>query len=374
MVAKAEGEDTREDTLTEWNGVRLLVRAYGGNGYAIIASGGPFGATWFFKKANAKDPWAVRVSFGSDFLANNGLGAAKAHLETIMGQFGISYVESDVSISRADYCVDILARGFVLVPDNFVMAASTKRKDYPDLSQPVIHGTSGKASSVTVGSIGNRQVILYDKRAEVVVCNKDHWWTIWQTELDRLFSNEHLDSPIKLDRSAPAQSRVMRVEFRAGKRTLKERWNITTWADFFDRFGDVCRQMGEDIRYCEPTKGDTNRGRWPNHPIWEIACAEINDDLNEMRSGVDPCVIKEVHKETHISMLLRNITGTCLTHAALHDREVGEIPAHLHELAHEMCANLAKRPDKTHKQLEAAKAKYVFIKGPEQNVKANKSI
>ena len=372
MIAKAEGEDTRKDTLTEWNGVQLHVKAFGVSGYSIVASGGLFGATWFFKKANAKDPWAIRVSFGSDFLANCGLGAAKVHLEFVLERFGVSHAPDDISIGRADYCVDILARGFVITPDHFVMPASTKRKDYPDLEQPVVHGTSGKASSVTIGHIGNRQVILYDKRAEVIVRKKTQWWKIWQTELDNLWAKGLLETPIKLDKSDPAQSRVIRVEFRAGKNTLKNRWNITTWSDFFDRFGDVCCQMGEDIRYCDPNAGDINRARWPTHPLWEIACAEMNDDLFEMRSGVDPCTIKEVHKETHISMLLRNITGTCLTHAALHDREVGEIPAHLHELAHEMCANLAKRPDNTHKQLEAAKAKYVFIKGPEKNGKANK--
>jgi hypothetical protein len=100
--------------------------------------------------------------------------------------------------------------------------------------------------------------------------------------------------------------------------------------------------------------------------LWEIACAEMNADLFEMRSGVDPSVLKEVHKETHISMIMRNITGCSLTHAALHGRKSEEIPAHLAKLAQEITANLAKHPDKTRKQLEAAKAKYVFITGPER--------
>lgn len=367
LRAKAEGEDTREDTLSEWNGVHLHVRAFGTNGYSVVASGRPFGATWFFKKANPKDPWAIRVSFGSDFMANCGLGAAKAHLEFVLERFGIAHAPEDISIGRADYCVDILARGFTIIPDNFVMPASTKRKDYPELMQPVVHGTSGKASSVTIGNIGNRQVILYDKRAEVIVRNKDQWWKIWQTELDRQWNQGILDHRITLDRSDPSQSRIVRVEFRAGKRTLKDRWHITTWEDFFDRFGDVCRQMGEDIRYCDPKRGDTNRARWPNHPLWEVACGEINDDLCEMRSGVDPSVIKEVHRETHITTLLRNILGTSITHGALNGISGDELPTHLANLASEMTAHVGQHPQKTRKQLEAAKAKYVFLRGPEKH-------
>jgi hypothetical protein len=276
-----------------------------------------------FKKPNAKDPWGVRVSFGSDFLSTGGVGAAKAHLEWVTRHMGMSYVSTDVSIGRVDYCLDILAPNLVLDPDSFVMSARTSRKDHHDLHNLSAHGTSGKISSITVGSISNRQVIIYDKRAEVIVRNKHQWWLIWQDTLDRMLDHRQITTPIKLDPSDAGQSRVIRVEFRAGKTALKERWNITTWEDFFDRFGDLCRQTGESIRYCQPNLSDTKRARWPNHPLWEIACAEMNDDLFDMRSGVDPDVIKEVHKETHISLVLRNIIGCSLTHAALNDKKFG---------------------------------------------------
>lgn len=80
-----------------------------------------------------------------------------------------------------------------------------------------------------------------------------------------MFDRGHIDQPIQLDPTDPAQSRVFRFEFRAGKRALKERWNITTWEEFFDRYGDLCRDMGEVIRYCDPIKNDNKRARWPNH-------------------------------------------------------------------------------------------------------------
>lgn len=317
-------------------------------------------------RPNAKNPWGVRVSFGSDILATLGLGHAKAHLEWVMDRLGMVYGDADVSISRADCCVDILAPDFELLPDNFVMCARTSRKDHHDLRALSVQGTSGRVTSVTVGSIRNRQVIIYDKRAEVTVRNKHHWWLIWQDTLDGMFRAGNIGHHIKLDPTDTTQSRVIRIELRAGKTALKERWNITTWADFFDRYGDLCRQTGELIRYYTPNPNDTNRARWPNHLLWEIACAEMNDDLFEMRSGVDPSLLKEVHKETHISMILRNITGCAVTHAALNGLKSDDLPAHLASLAQEITANLAKRPDKTRKQLDAAKAKYVFITGPEK--------
>jgi len=281
-----------------------------------------------------------------------------------MEHLWMSYEAADVSIGRADYCVDILAPEVVLDPDSFVMSARTQRKDHHDLHNLSVHGTSGKISSITVGSIKNRQAIIYDKRAEVIVRNKRHWWTIWQDSLDQLAKQGRIAAPITLDPSDAKQSRVIRIEFRAGKTALKERWNITTWADFFDQFGDLCRQTGQLIRYCEPNPNDRNRARWFNHPLWEIACAEMNDDLLEMRSGVDPDVVKEVHRETHISLLLRNITGYAITHAALNGRKFDDISDHFTDIAEEMSSNLAKSPDKTRKQLRAAKDKYTFITPP----------
>lgn len=99
---------------------------------------------------------------------------------------------------------------------------------------------------------------------------------------------------------------------RAGKDLLKDRWGIRTWQQFFDRFGDLCREAGEVVRHVEPDGSDPNRARWPNHPIWDIVCAEMNDDLTEMRSGADPKPMKEVHGEEHIAMLFRNLLGSSI--------------------------------------------------------------
>ena len=355
---KERADQERREILIDYNGVKLHLKAHGGNGYRFIASGGQDGATWFFKKPNTKDKWGIRLSFGSYFMAVHGLGRAKAHVEAVLERLGIQHGPDDISISRADFCVDLLAPGFVLIPDQFVMHSAAGRRDHVTDTEKSVNGKSGRTTSVTIGSSRNRQAIVYDKRAEVIAHSKSYWWGIWNHTLAQIGPDRTLLSP---DPAQADANRVIRVEFRAGKDLLKDTWGIRTWAQFFDRFGDLCRQSGQVIRYTQPVPGDSNRARWPDHPLWDAACEAMNDDLAEMRSGADPNPLKAVQREDHINMLFRNVLGTSITLGALMGVGFDDLPATLADLAKRMRAELAKNPDKTAKQLQAAKDRYVFI-------------
>ena len=358
-------EQERREVLVSYGGVQFLLKPHGGSGYRFIADGGPDGAIWFFKKPNAKDPWGIRLSFGSFFMAMHGLGAAKAHVDHVTARLGIRFGPDDISISRADFCIDILAPDFVLIPDQFVMHSAAGRRDHLTAEDMAVHGKSGRVTSVTIGGTRNRQVIVYDKRAEVIAHGKTYWWDIWNHTLRTCSTSncqpahvrtcEHSPDPEKAD-----QNRVWRVEFRAGKDLLKDRWGIRTWQQFFDRFGDLCREAGEVIRYVEPT-ADPNRARWPNHLLWETVCAEMNDDLTEMRSGADPNPMKKVHREEHISKIFRNLLGSSITLGALRDVEVDELGDVFDRLAAEMRAEVEAEPIRIGKQLQDAKDRYVYI-------------
>ncbi len=224
----------------------------------------------------------------------------------------------------------------------------------------------------------NRQVIIYDKRAQIIATNKPHWWDIWNHTF-RAIKHEkppyitlHRDQaspmytiPYELDPSDPDQSRVWRVELRAGKTLLKETWGIRTWADLFDKLGDLFRHTGEVIRYTDPASTDPNRARWSNHILWETACAEMNDDLTEMRSGVDPNPLKEVHREQHIATIFRNVLGCSITLAALEGKEPADLPDFFEATAQKMKDAVQSDPAKTERQLREAKERYVFIQKPE---------
>lgn len=98
--------------------------------------------------------------------------------------------------------------------------------------------------------------------------------------------------------------------------------------------------------------------------IWDIASAEINDDLIEMRSGADPNPMKEVHREQHISMIFRNILGCSITLAALDNVNIGDLAATFAVTAQKMGDEIHANAAKTERQLREAKERYVFIQKP----------
>lgn len=132
------------------------------------------------------------------------------------------------------------------------------------------------------------------------------------------------------------------------------------WAQLFDVYGDLVRHTGEVIRYREP-HGDPNRSRWPNHLLWEIVCAEMNDDLSEMRSGADPNPMKEVHKATHISLIMGQAFGLSVTLGGLHGATYAELPGIIDDLAEAFKETVRQEPEDTAKKLQNAKDRYVFL-------------
>ena len=135
----------------------------------------------------------------------------------------------------------ILAPGFVLEPERFVMHSHATRIDHSEPDPMVRHGTSGRVTSVTVGKMPNRQVIVYDKRKEVIARRKVHWWEIWNACL------AHRGEP-PLDPKDREGSQVWRVELRAGKSHLKKRWGGKTWADLDDKLGSLLLKTLDEVR------------------------------------------------------------------------------------------------------------------------------
>ena len=368
-VEKARAEDQRRDVQIDYGNHTFHLKPHGGKGYSFILSGGMSGANWSIKTPNPKDPWGIRVSVGSFFLATEGLAVVREHLDAVLASWGVRYREEDVSIARADVCLDILAPGFVLNPDHMVMHSSCKRRDHLSADDMVVHGKSSRVTSLTVGSTRNRQVILYDKTSEIIASSKAYWWEIWEHAL-RMKHGQGKPASEALRygtlRGNIGANRIWRVEVRAGKDLLKDRWNIRTWADLYARFGDVIREAFEVVRYCAPSSGDTNRARWPVHELWSLAREVLNEDLFEMFEGTDPNPLKEVHRADHIALIYRNVLGSCITLAALNGKRQDDLPEVFSDLAEQMQTSVKAEPEKTARQLNDAAERYVFIKAPER--------
>ena len=135
------------------------------------------------------------------------------------------------------------------------MHSGTGRRDHITDPDKAVNGKSGRTTSVTVGKMPNRQVIVYDKRAEVIARSKSYWWVIWNDTLRRaglpLLQYDTVrreagadptpvtvpyveNSAPHIDATQPDISRVWRIEFRAGKNRLKDTWGIRTWGQLFD--------------------------------------------------------------------------------------------------------------------------------------------
>lgn len=351
QAAKEWAQSTHQDTCLTYAGTKMLVAESGARGgYAYRASTGRTGATWFFKKPNSKDPWGVRVSCGSFMLAEQGLGMARTEIYRIMDQLGIRLQPLGESIGRADFAVDVLAPALVLQPDHFVMHSNANRADHLDSDEMSIHGKSGRVSSVTVGKMPGRQVIVYDKRAEVIAHHKWAWFEIWNASLARA-------GLPALDFADPTTSRVWRIEIRAGKSHLKDRWNIRTWTDLDARFGDMITDAISAIRYVEPTS-DTNRARWPQSRLWTTIAQEIESDLFEMRNFAQPDTVKHVHKEAHLSLLARQCTGLMITRAAIAGVQSADLPAFVLNDAEQLVAEFKSKPEHFESKLRESAARY----------------
>ena len=353
-AAKEEAQRTHHAIAVIRDGFAMLVSESGAKGgYAFTASTGMFGATWFFKKPNARDPWGVRVSCSSFNLAINGLGRVRTELYGIMDRLGIALTPNGESIGRVDYALDFLAPTFFLVPDQFVMHSNANRADYVEQPDVSINGRSGRVTSVTIGKMPGRQVIVYDKRAEVIAKHKVGWWEIWDAARERLGATP-------LVRDHPEESRIWRVELRAGKRHLKDNWNIRTWADLDERLGDLIACTLNAIRYAQPTE-DSNRSRWPDSKMWEVVRKKADYDLFEMRNYADPDRIKLVQKEEHDQLLAGQMLGLLISRAALHGLHVGVLPAFATKAGAEMARHIIESPAHIEPKLAKAANRCVII-------------
>jgi hypothetical protein len=92
----------------------------------------------------------------------------------------------------------------------------------------------------------------------------------------------------------------------------------------------------------------------------------MNCDLTEMRSGADPNPMKEVQREEHIGLIFRNILGSSIALGALHDTNVDGLEGIFGQLAANMTSEVKAAPERTAKQLQDAKDRYVFIKKRER--------
>ncbi|WIY24403.1 hypothetical protein [Parasedimentitalea psychrophila] len=105
-------------------------------------------------------------------------------------------------------------------------------------------------------AIANRQLAIYDKRAEVIQSKEMGWLTIWNTA----FTGK---GKPPLDLSDRDQSLVWRFEFKLGSKQLRNRFEMRNWQNARDTIGDTPTGALCRMRHQQKPTTDRNGTHWP---------------------------------------------------------------------------------------------------------------
>lgn len=122
----------------------------------------------------------------------------------------------------------------------------------PDGVEGYVMGTSTKAQTLTIGKKDSLQIQIYNKSDEISEASGKTW-------MYRLWERAGLPPAKKHDD-------VWRIELRFSRQYLSQR-NIDTFDDLEHNREKLLSEALATRRLCDMT-GDSNRRRWPVHPMW----------------------------------------------------------------------------------------------------------
>ena len=205
--------------------------------------------------------------------------------------------------------MDFLAPWFEPDREALVVPPGTKVTEYTGVDETATVSSGARVVGLRAGAVANRQLAIYDKRAEVIQQNKMGWLTIWNAAL------EAMGKP-PLDLSDRASSQVWRFEMRLGSKQLRNRFEMRNWQDVRDIIGDAFTDALGRIRYCMPT-ADRNRARWPTHELWRQFEAVVGNDLLQNCAGVLPSDVIQANRAAKMRELDAQLAGLFVTRAAI---------------------------------------------------------
>ena len=227
-----------EAAVVELAGMEFLLSTNGSkSGYPFIISNqdctiqfGEFNEPSFFVRFSSFALWCK----GAKFLHER--------FKTWAESLGFQAMRPE-GLSRLDFAFDFLLPVIDFDEDSFVTAAA---KD----SQ---HRKNGKVQTFTMG---RDEVVLrvYNKSDEILEASGKYWmYLFWQEQTEN----------------------VWRVEWQVRKETLK-RFGLRTFDDVFDAHGDLLRYLISEHTSLRVKADDSNRSRWPLHPLWSMLAEHID--------------------------------------------------------------------------------------------------
>lgn len=318
-------------------------------GYAFRVDTGPDGETWFIKASDAID-WNIRVSCKSAMLASLGYEGAKARLYARLKEFG-AYVEQE-SIGRVDFAFDFTAPAAFEIDPALVVAHVNSGVREHDACMKVtadettiscIASRARKVETLTIGKMPGRQVTVYNKTAEVKAKGKSYWWQIWKIEEGK---------------------QVYRLEVRAGKKYLKERVGVTTWADLEAKLPDILHATLLKIRLCDPLKSRrANVSQRGYHPVWNAALAWLKARWQDCLTGVEPVRILVAERKRYAEIFTNLTRGTFISYANVLGIEREKFADFVGALAADAQKIAIEKPEVFERKWQRSQDKYCLLHG-----------
>ena len=320
-------------------------------GFRYVFNTGPTGAI-FAVKANADlKEWNLFVSIRALRLLTLGYADTKAWLHETLADMG--FIVTDVSVNRIDFAVDILAPTFKLDVENFVMPGQAKARPYwskeqlltDDGYQPkaVIRGR--QFESVTIGSMPNRQLIVYDKRRAAIDLRQPYWFEVWG-----------------IDKDDPG-ARVWRVEIRAGRDALSKLMMKRSYEAVEHELRAYLIKAVTDIRYVTDKDKHSNVSRTTIHPLWEALIASLSELPTSPEPPMPEARALEIIRLQRGDMALKQGIGNLFNYLILIGISPDGIIANLSHHLSETAANYMHDVSKSHilKKVHDAEARLAFL-------------
>lgn len=339
--ARDEAQKREERVLTKIGPgqVDVYVLGHGGKGgYAFIIDTGPLGGIWKFKHNTDASKWNIFVEPSATMLLAYDYIGTRDKLWEFLDSIGATI--TDHSINRVDFAMDFQTQGFELHQEQFVAHSHTKvaphwgkKEKQVDLNQPSAVLRGRRLESVTIGKLPGRQIIVYDKRRQAIEIQKYFWFKVWKID--------------RHDQSAE----VWRLEIRAGKKELKNKYQIRTFDDLEASIGDVVLNTFDAIKYLNDQQSDTNVSRQTLHPLWRQALVIATQKLTKFRSGLTPGQIVEIKREHAVELYLNLCFGNGIglgIASGLSDEEINkELPSLIEAKISNLISSESTRLDKS---------------------------
>tara|TARA_R110000868_G_scaffold194517_3_gene439954 strand:- start:3563 stop:4720 length:1158 start_codon:yes stop_codon:yes gene_type:complete len=257
--------------------VPVLVKPNGRRGgFRYVFDNGPTGAIFAAKKNTDPKQWNLFVSVRALRLLTLGYTGTKEWLHETLAAMGFQITE--ISVNRIDFAVDILAPEFKLDIANFIAPAQAKARPYWSKENWIESETNAPKSvlrgrrfeSVTIGTMPNRQIIVYDKRRAALDKRELYWFDAWG-----------------LDKNDPS-AQVWRIEIRAGRDALAK-LTIKRPFEFVEAVAkNFFIKAADEIRYIEKSSEQKNISRIPSHAIWIL----LQSTLENLPTNPSPPLIE----------------------------------------------------------------------------------